>query len=125
MNSHPDGGSTERGSDPKCVENAGNVTHAIVIQADDGMVHTFPQGHFVRGLRMAGPAQAGSGAPERLILTFSLAEVTITGVNLHRVEDGLTSGHLARLRPEGRTQVINYGVHAKIFSIRVALEDPR
>jgi len=112
--------------DPGCVELSGNATHAVVIRADDGMVHTFPHAHFVRGLRQAGPDRAGvSSATERLVLTFSLAEVTITGVNLRRVEKELTSGRLAGLRPEGDARILNYGTYAKIFSIRVALEDPQ
>lgn len=122
-NPRPDPLSTP--SDPQCVQNAGNVTHAIIIRADDGVVHTFPHAHFVRGLRQVGPERAESASAERLVLTFSLAEVTITGVNLRRVEEGLASGRLAGLRPEGRRQVPNYGDHARIFSIRVAVEEPR
>ena len=94
-------------------------------RALDPQLHTFPMAHWVRCRREQIAGSEGPKIVERVVLTFSTGEATITGLNLRRIEEALCSGGLMKLQSLKGGPLPELERRAFIYSIRVALEEPR
>lgn len=86
-----------------CAGDDPNIT-ALQVFADDQHSYLFPYAQFLYAELVANPAseKAVDAPPQKLLIHFAQAEVTVLGSGLTRVENWIQKGELRHIKPADR-----------------------
>ena len=93
------------GSDP-------NIT-ALQVFADDQHSYLFPYAQFLYAEMVSNPAleKAVDAPPQKLLICFAQAEVTVLGRGLTRLEDWIQKAELGYIKPADRRYAAALKIH--------------
>ena len=99
----PDVASPSRPHDDLCFGRSPNIT-ALQVFADDQHSYLLPYAHFLYAEMVANPAldKAADAPPQKLVICFSKAEVTVLGSGLTYLERGIQQYELGYIKPADR-----------------------
>lgn len=99
----PDAASPSNVRDDLCAGTNPNAA-ALQVFADDEHSYLFPYAQFLYAELVPNPAleTAADAPPQKLVIQFAQAEITVLGSGLTRIESWIQKAELAHITPAGR-----------------------
>ena len=99
----PDAASPSRPHDDLCFGRSPNIT-ALQVCADDQHSYLFPYAQFLYAEMIANPIleKEADAPPQKLVICFAQAEVTVLGSGLNYLERGIQQYELEYIKPADR-----------------------
>jgi hypothetical protein len=99
----PDAASPSSVHDDLCIGHNPNVT-ALQVFADDQHSYLFPYAQFLYAELVANPAleKEADAPPQKLLISFVQAEITVLGSGLTRIEHWIQISELGYIKPADR-----------------------